>query len=141
MLTTTAHYSAWSREIAADIAKARASITLTAISCLPPRGKSLTDFGRLWAALAASAAAGCRLRFILPAPQRAHGATLRNGAAAEDYREWTMMAKGGASLAPYYEFEDKIAADVKAKVAETEAAIKAGTLVIEINDNEPKSTF
>jgi len=61
--------------------------------------------------------------------------------AAEDYREWTMMAKGGASLAPYYEFEDKIAADVKAKVAETEAAIKAGTLVIEINDNEPKSTF
>ena len=87
MLTTTAHYSAWSREIAADIAKARASITLTAISCLPPRGKSLTDFGRLWAALAASAAAGCRLRFILPAPQRAHAATLRNGAAAEAIRD------------------------------------------------------
>ena len=61
--------------------------------------------------------------------------------AAEDYREWTMMAKGGASLAPYYEFEGKIAADVKAKVAETEAAILAGTLVIEINDDEPKSTF
>jgi basic membrane lipoprotein Med (substrate-binding protein (PBP1-ABC) superfamily) len=61
--------------------------------------------------------------------------------AAEDYREWTMMAKGGASLAPFYEFEGQIAADVKAKVAETEAAIKAGTLVIEINDDEPKSTF
>jgi nucleoside-binding protein len=29
----------------------------------------------------------------------------------------------------------------EAKVAETEAAIKAGKLVIEINDNEPKSTF
>ncbi|GAB6111595.1 BMP family protein [Desulfomicrobium salsuginis] len=61
--------------------------------------------------------------------------------AAEDYREWTMMAKGGASLAPFYEFEDKIPADVKVKVAEAEAAIKAGKLVVEINDNEPKSTF
>ena len=61
--------------------------------------------------------------------------------AAEDYREWTMMAKGGASLAPLHDFEDKVPADVKAKVAEAEAAIKAGTLVIEINDDEPKSTF
>ena len=61
--------------------------------------------------------------------------------AAEDYREWTMMAKGGASLAPLHDFEDKISADVKAKVAETQAAILAGTLVIEINDDEPKSTF
>lgn len=60
---------------------------------------------------------------------------------AEDYKEWTMMAKGGASLSPYYEFEDKIAADVKAKVAETAAKIKDGSLVIEINDKEPKSTF
>ena len=61
--------------------------------------------------------------------------------AAEDYREWTMMAKGGTSLAPLHDFEDKVPADVKAKVAEAEAAIKAGTLVIEINDDEPKSTF
>ncbi|MBE1424404.1 basic membrane lipoprotein Med (substrate-binding protein (PBP1-ABC) superfamily) [Desulfomicrobium macestii] len=61
--------------------------------------------------------------------------------AAEDYREWTMMAKGGASLAPLHDFEDKVPAGVKAKIAETEAAIKAGTLVIEINDDEPKSTF
>jgi len=60
---------------------------------------------------------------------------------AEDYRDWTMMAKGGASLAPYYEFEDKIPAEIKAKVAETAAAIKAGTFSVEINDNEPKSTF
>lgn len=60
---------------------------------------------------------------------------------AEDYREWTMMAKGGASLAPFYEFDEVIPADIKTKVAETEAAIKAGTLVIEINDSEPTSTF
>ena len=60
---------------------------------------------------------------------------------AEDYKEWTMMAKGGASLSPYYEFETKIPADIKAKVDETAALIKAGKFVVKINDNEPKSTF
>ena len=60
---------------------------------------------------------------------------------AEDYREWTMMAKGGASLSPYYEFEDKLSDEIKAKVAETAEAIKAGTFVVEIIDEEPTSTF
>lgn len=60
---------------------------------------------------------------------------------AEDYKEWTMMAKGGASLAPFYEFEDKIPAEVKAKVKALEADILAGKFTVEINDNEPKSTF
>ena len=61
--------------------------------------------------------------------------------AAEDYKEWTMMQKGGASLAPYYEFEDRIASDIKAKVEETKAAILAGSYTVEINDEEPKSTY
>lgn len=61
--------------------------------------------------------------------------------AAEDYREWTMMGKGGASLSAYYEFDDKLSADIKAKVAKTAAAIKDGSFVVEINDKEPKSTF
>jgi basic membrane lipoprotein Med (substrate-binding protein (PBP1-ABC) superfamily) len=61
--------------------------------------------------------------------------------AAEDYRTFTMMAKGGSSLAPYYEFEAKIPPEVKKKVDETAAAIKAGAFVVEINDSEPKSTF
>lgn len=60
---------------------------------------------------------------------------------AEDYREFTMMAKGGAYLSPYYEFEDKIPAEIKAKVEEAAAAISAGSFVVEINDQEPKSTF
>jgi basic membrane protein A and related proteins len=60
---------------------------------------------------------------------------------AEDFKEWTMMAKGGASLAPYYEFDGKIAADIKAKVAATSAAISAGTFTVKINDEQPKSTF
>ena len=60
---------------------------------------------------------------------------------AEDYKEWTMMAKGGASLAPYYEFENQIPSDVKAKVAEVQAKILAGSYVIEIIDEKPESTF
>jgi len=60
---------------------------------------------------------------------------------AEDYKEWTMMAKGGATLSPFYEFEDKLSLEIKAAVAEKAEAIMNGTLVVEINDNEPKSTF
>ncbi len=61
--------------------------------------------------------------------------------AAEDYREWTMMQKGGASLAPYYEFEDRIPAQAKAKVEELKARIMAGEFTVAINDDEPKSSF
>ena len=61
--------------------------------------------------------------------------------AGENYKEWTMMAKGGASLAPYYEFEDKIDADIKAQVAKLAADIIAGDFTVEINDEEPKSTY
>lgn len=60
---------------------------------------------------------------------------------AEDYREWTMMAKGGASLAPFYEFDDRISSATKDMIAKTAAAIKDGTLVVKIDDNQPKSTF
>ncbi len=61
--------------------------------------------------------------------------------AAEDYKEWTMMQRGGASLAPYYEFEDRIPADAKARVEEVQAQILAGDFVVTINDEEPKSTY
>lgn len=60
---------------------------------------------------------------------------------ADDYKEWTMMAKGGASLSPYYEFEAKLTPEIKDKVAKRGAAIKDGSFVVEINDDEPKSTF
>ncbi len=60
---------------------------------------------------------------------------------AEDYQTWTMMAKGGASLSPYYEFDTKIPEGVKAAVEATKAKILNGELTIDINDNEPKSTF
>ena len=60
---------------------------------------------------------------------------------AENYKNWTIMKAGGASLSPFYEFDDKIPADVKAKVKALEADIMAGKFTVEINDNEPKSTF
>ncbi len=60
---------------------------------------------------------------------------------AENYKSWTMMAKGGASLAPYHEFESRIPAAAKAKVEKLKADIIAGKMTVVINDKEPKSTF
>lgn len=60
---------------------------------------------------------------------------------AENYKEWTMMQKGGASLAPFYEFDDKIPAEAKAKVEEIKAQILAGSFTVDIIDEEPKSSF
>ncbi|MEE9319279.1 MAG: BMP family protein [Granulosicoccus sp.] len=60
---------------------------------------------------------------------------------AENYKEWTMMAKGGASLAPYYEFDDRIDAELKAQIETITGDIMAGNFTVEINDEEPKSTY
>jgi len=60
---------------------------------------------------------------------------------AANYKEWTMMAKGGATLAPYYEFEDRIDPAIKARVAKTSADIISGAFTVAINDEEPKSTY
>lgn len=60
---------------------------------------------------------------------------------AADYREWTMMAAGGARLAPYYEFEERIPAAAKARVEAVRAGILAGRRVIAIDDSVPESTY
>ncbi len=60
---------------------------------------------------------------------------------SEDYKAWTMMAKGGASLSPYYAFDAKIPADVKAAVEDTKQKILSGEVTVKTNDNQPKSTF
>ncbi|MBL8579160.1 MAG: BMP family protein [Mesorhizobium sp.] len=59
---------------------------------------------------------------------------------AADYGVYSFMKEGGSSLAPFGTFEDKIPADIKALVAEKEKAIKDGSLVTVINDEEPKSS-
>ena len=60
---------------------------------------------------------------------------------AADYKEWSTMRRGGARLAPYYEFENRIPAAAKTRVAEVAADILAGRYVVEINDEEPHSTY
>ena len=61
---------------------------------------------------------------------------------SEEYHDWTMMAKGGASLAPYYEFANRgVVATVKSKIAALAEDIKSGKFVVIIDDTEPKSTF
>jgi basic membrane protein A and related proteins len=59
---------------------------------------------------------------------------------AEDYGVYSFMKHGGCSLAPLGTFEGKVPADVTAKVAEREKAIRDGGFTVEIDDNEPKST-
>ena len=59
---------------------------------------------------------------------------------ADDYGAYSFMKAGGCSLSPLGTFEGKIPADVVAKVAEKEKAIKAGTFTVAIDDSEPKSS-
>ncbi len=59
---------------------------------------------------------------------------------AEDYGIYSFMKNGGCSLAPLGTFEGKVPAEIMAKVAEKEKAIKDGSFTVEINDAEPKSS-
>jgi basic membrane protein A and related proteins len=59
---------------------------------------------------------------------------------ADDYGQYSFIKAGGCSLAPLGTFEAKISADVKAMVAEKEAALKSGKLSVGVNDSEPKSS-
>ncbi len=68
-------------------------------------------------------------------------AAIKGGAfKADDYGQYSFMKAGGCSLAPLGTFDGKVSAEVKAMVAEKEAAIKAGTFSVAIDDNEPKSS-
>ena len=67
---------------------------------------------------------------------------VKNGTfSAEEYHDWTMMAKGGATLSSYYEFDSKLPSTLKNQVSALANEIIAGEFVVEINDEEPKSTF
>ncbi len=59
---------------------------------------------------------------------------------ADDYGQYSFMKHGGCSLAPLGTFEGKVPAEVMAKVAEREKAVRDGGFAVEINDNEPKSS-
>jgi len=59
---------------------------------------------------------------------------------ADDYGVYSFMKAGGCSLAPLGTFDGKVSAEVKAKVAEKEKAIRDGSFTVDINDAEPKSS-
>ncbi|SOE16451.1 nucleoside-binding protein [Hoeflea halophila] len=58
---------------------------------------------------------------------------------AENYGVYSFMKEGGCSLAPLGTFEGKVPEAAMKLVKEREAAIKDGSFVVEINDEEPKS--
>jgi basic membrane protein A and related proteins len=68
-------------------------------------------------------------------------AAIKGGAfKADDYGQYSFMKAGGCSLAPLGTFDAKVPAEIKAKVAEKEAAIKAGSFTVAVDDAEPKSS-
>lgn len=58
---------------------------------------------------------------------------------AQDYGSFSTMTKGGASLAPFHIWEDKLPADLKALIADKQAAILAGDYRVTVNESTPVS--
>ena len=75
-----------------------------------------------------------------PTIDRAIGRVRAGTFGAEDYGQYSTMKFGGAGLAPFGTFEDKIPAEVKAKVLAREQEIRDGLFRVNVNDSEPKPT-
>jgi basic membrane lipoprotein Med (substrate-binding protein (PBP1-ABC) superfamily) len=58
---------------------------------------------------------------------------------AMDLGEWSMMAKGGARLAPFHGFEKKLPANVIQEVKELEQKILNGTFRVPVDEHPPVS--
>jgi len=56
---------------------------------------------------------------------------------AQDLKDFSSVAKGGAFLAPYHALESKIPADLRTKIADRAEAIKTGAFRVDINDSAP----
>jgi basic membrane lipoprotein Med (substrate-binding protein (PBP1-ABC) superfamily) len=57
---------------------------------------------------------------------------------AQDLKDFSMVAKGGAALAPINEsISGGVPADLLTKVQDKEAAIKSGTFRVDINEATP----
>ncbi len=56
---------------------------------------------------------------------------------ALDLREWSMMAKGGAYLAPYHSFESRISFDIKDEIDQVRRDILAGIYRVPANELPP----
>lgn len=56
---------------------------------------------------------------------------------AQDLKDFSSVAKGGALLAPYFDAQSKIPEDLQAKIAAKLDAIKTGAFRVDINDSAP----
>lgn len=57
---------------------------------------------------------------------------------AIDLKDFSMVAKGGASLAPFHATEGKLPADLVKKVQDKEQQIKDGIFRVDINEGQPQ---
>lgn len=58
---------------------------------------------------------------------------------SQDLGEWSMMAKGGASLAPFHDFATKLPAAVLQEVKDLEQKILGGTFRVSVDEEPPTS--
>jgi basic membrane protein A len=58
---------------------------------------------------------------------------------AQDLKDFSMMAKGGASLASYHGTESAIPDDLRQKVAERETQLKDGLFRVDIDEAQPQA--
>jgi basic membrane lipoprotein Med (substrate-binding protein (PBP1-ABC) superfamily) len=58
---------------------------------------------------------------------------------AQDFGSFSLMAKGGATLAPLHDWEKKLPADVMKLVEEKKQAILDGDLRVSVNETTPLS--
>lgn len=75
--------SAWAARMRADCDAAGDSITISALSCQPPKTKTPGQWPALWESWIQAAARGVRVTLLLPKPSNQHGATVSNGRTAE----------------------------------------------------------
>ncbi len=58
---------------------------------------------------------------------------------AQDLKDFSSMAKGGASLAPFHAWENQLPAELKGLIASRQTEIINGLFRVEINENPPTS--
>jgi basic membrane lipoprotein Med (substrate-binding protein (PBP1-ABC) superfamily) len=56
---------------------------------------------------------------------------------AQDLKDFSMIGKGGASLAPFHNTESKLPADLVEKIKAKEAEIKSGAFRVDIDEAQP----
>ena len=56
---------------------------------------------------------------------------------AQDLKDFSMMAKGGSSLAPLYSFEESLGAELVELVKQREGEIMSGMFRVPIDENTP----